>query len=141
MPDCNNVAINAAINCEVRSTAVSPEVLSVEGYNAVTFEIWYDWVAGSGIQFNMQACNEGYGATSCTDATDWFTIQTLGIVVGTGTLTDLLIYKAAAADIRFTYSVGLNYKRFRLANILATGAPGATDKVTIKARLSVSPAL
>jgi len=141
LPDCNAKAINAAVDCEVRQKTTSPYTLNVVGYNVLTLEIYYDWTAGTGIQFNIEACDEGDGDTDCTAATDWFLVQTGNIVAGTDTLSDLLVTKVCGADCYFTYSIGLNYRRLRIANVLATGVPGANDKVTIRARLGVSPAL
>ena len=134
------VAINTAQNFEVRSITASPEVLGVEGFNLVTFEITYTRSAGTGVQFYLESCNEGLAATNCTDAADWHRVQSISIAAGTGTLTDLLVTKVMGATAYYTYSIAINYRRFRIASMTATGAPNANDKATVKARLSANPA-
>lgn len=144
LTNCTAAAINAAVNCEVRctsSTCPNGQVLGTLGFNLLTLEIAYTWSAGGGVQFYLQSCNEGMGPTACLDSTDWYDVQAIAVAAGTGTLTDFLVSKTGlAASKKYVYSIAVNYQRLRLYQVVATGAPDANDKVTIRARLSNSPA-
>lgn len=141
LTNCSAAAINSAVNCEVRDTTGTPEILGVEGYNLLTLEIFYDYSAGTGLTFKLQSCNEGLASSNCTDTTDWFDIQSVNINAGTATYTDMTVTKAASADEYFAISIGINYRRLRLNAITASGVPDASDKITVKARLASVPAM
>jgi hypothetical protein len=137
---CNATAINTAASCELISLTPSYRKIYPNGYNLLTLYVYYDWAAGTGFGFNLEACHEGLETTDCTDATDWYRIDGETYATGTVTLASSSITKAAGADDYSVWSVAINYPRIRLANILATGSPSASDKITITAVLSNSVA-
>lgn len=143
LTNCDAGAINSAINCEVRCTSSCPqgEVLGVFGYNLLTLEITYTRSAGTGYQFYLESCHEGYAATNCTDAADWSRV--LGEVPSNGQLElkDGLVFRSSSATVYDAWSIGINYKRLRLRSITGRGSPDANDKITVRARLGVSPGL
>jgi hypothetical protein len=142
LPGCDGASINAGVNCEIRTRELSPHILGVEGHNVLTLEVAVAYAAGTNISWTFQACNEGLRDSDCTDAADWFPVQSLSVTpAGAGTVSTLTLTKTTGAATRFTYSLGLNYVRLRLAGIIAGGTPTANDKVTVKARLGVVPAI
>jgi hypothetical protein len=137
---CDATAINVATDCELRNVVVPYRPLNSNGYNLATLYIYYDWAAGTGYSFILQACKEGLETTHCTDATDWFDVQGEAYSSGTLTITDATITKAAGADDYSVWSVGINYPRMRLKGIVASGSPTASDKITVVAVLTRSDA-
>jgi hypothetical protein len=129
---CLDAPLNAgAVTCEV--------VPRVWGFSILTLEFDYtDHAAGGGTGFTaqVQACNEGYGAGDCLDATDWSLISTESIVGGIVTLTPAIITVASDASIQQSWSIGINYRRLRVV-VTGSGAPVATDKITVKAMLAI----
>lgn len=126
LDNCNAAAINVAVDCgDIR----------VQGYNALTLEIFYDYAAGTGYQFNLETCYEGFSVTDCTDATDWHTVAVQFPAPSSVVLTPATISRVVSADDTLTWTFGVNYKRIRVANVVATGSPTASDKITIYARL------
>lgn len=137
---CSAVAIDAAVNCEVRAPAKG--VQNTRGFTSLTLEIFYDDNAGgasTGYTLFLESCNEGTGAADCTDSTDWHRVQALDIATtGVATMVDLQLLKASDADARSVVTIGINYLRTRVAGLVGSGSPGATDKATVAARLAVA---
>jgi len=134
LTNCSAAAINAAVVCgDTRG-------VRVEGYNALTLEIKYTWAAGSGWEFYLESCNEGHAATDCTDATDWHRVATQGVTPGVITLTAGKVTHASGASDQIAWTVGINYRRVRLAAFVATGSPTSSDKITVNGRLGWLPA-
>jgi hypothetical protein len=137
---CNATAINTAASCELINTSTSYRKIYPHGYNLLTLYVYYDWAAGTGYGFNLEACVEGMESTDCTDSTDWFRIMGETYASGTLTLANGAVTKVAGADDYGVWSVAINYPRIRLSSILATGSPTASDKITVTAVLSNSAA-
>lgn len=140
LTNCNATAINAAVDCEVR--VLSSGLDGVEGFNFVTFEIFYDYAAGTGYTFTLQGCREGKGVDNCTDATDWYTVAGEAFNATTGVLTiyPATVTRVVGADDYLSWSIGTNYRRLRLHNVVATGSPTTSDKITVVARVTYTPA-
>jgi hypothetical protein len=136
LTNCSAAALSSPIaSCEVRSATVT----GVKGFNLLTLEILYtDGGAGAGLGFSfvLQSCREGMGALDCTDAADWYTVQTEKVVDGAITIINGTVTHDATATERLVWSVGINYQRLRLASVTGLGSPGATDKITVYARLA-----
>ena len=131
LTNCSAAAINSAIVCgDTRG-------VKVEGYNALTLEILYTLSAGTGYEFYLETCYEGHGAADCTDATDWYRVAGQKMDTSTGELTIVAgkVTHTAAATDRLTWTIGMNYRRVRLAAFVATGSPDANDKITVNARI------
>ena len=148
LTNCSAATLDDPINaCEVRN--ISRGIYGVEGYNLLTLEIKLDadsaggGVSGiTGISFQLEACSEGLSGADCTDDADWALVQGESYSSGTLTLADGTMSKTVSANTDFFayWSVGINYRRVRVANITALTANAADDIVTVKAWLGVSPA-
>lgn len=129
MENCNDAAINSAVTCG------NTYGYRTEGYRYFTVEIAYTKSAGgTGWQFNLQACNEGHGTTDCTDAADWFDVPVQTVSVSSVDWAIALQTHTASASDRLVLSFPCPYRRMRLANFVATGAPTTGDKITVTAQ-------
>ena len=128
LTSCNAAAVNSSITTCGGSTG-----FNTDGYNLLTLYVYYDWAAGTLLQFNIQC--------SVDNGTTWFGVGGAALSAGTDTVTKILVSHAASADSYFTYSLGINCERVRLGNVVATGSPTSSDKVTIYGRVSASPGL
>ena len=129
MENCNNASINSAVTCG------NTYGYRTEGYRYLTVEIAYTKSAGgTGWSFNFQACNEGHSTNDCTDATDWFDVPVQSVSASAVDWTVVPNTHTASASDRLVLSVPCPYRRMRLANFVATGAPTTDDRVTVTAQ-------
>lgn len=133
---CAALAINTAKNCEISDGAVNAQVW---GWSTVTVTMNYTKGNGTGFTFHLEQCDETAGAYSanCTDATDWKTVSIVAPSGSTTTLSNETIDSGTmAASGARVVSMGINYRRLRLASILASGTPNSSDKITANVVLS-----
>ena len=135
LTNCSAAPINAAVICG------GTRGMRVSGYNALTLEITYTQSAGTGYEFYLETCYEGQTTSDCTDAADWHRVATEWVAPGLVLLNAGKITHAAAASDQSTWTIGINYRRIRLAAFVATGAPDAGDKITVRARAGWLPHL
>ncbi len=133
LTNCDNAAINVAVTCG------GTRGIRVQGYNALTLEIVYTRSAGTGWQFVLETCHEGQGTTNCTDAADWHQVATEVVGAGTVELDAGTIGHDTTVTDRLTWTIGINYRRVRLASFVARGTPDANDKATVNARIGFLP--
>jgi hypothetical protein len=137
MTGCTATAINSASSCELKDTTATYRQVFPRGYGLMTLWIYYDWAAGTGYSFRVEACREGMASTDCTDNTDWFVVHGESYASGTMTLADGTFTEGSiSADHYAVWSMFINYPRVRLANIVASGSPTASDKITIVAEFA-----
>lgn len=142
---CDLDAINVALNCEITNTGVTGaggggDITTVWGWSKLTLRLKYTHGAGTGFTFHFEECTENSGvyANDCTDATDWSPVS-VEAVDGTGTTTlldETITSGTLGADKVRTWTVLLNYRRLRLASILALGTPSSSDKIGVTFTLS-----
>ena len=134
LTNCDAGSINAAVNCG-GDTGVR-----VEGYNTLVFEIFYDYAAGTGWEFYLETCYEGQATTDCTDDADWHVVAIEFPSGSTVQLTPGKVYRTVSADDYLTWSISGGYKRIRLRDMVATGSPTSSDKITVNLRaLYIAP--
>lgn len=134
MANCTNLAINSAVTCG------GTRGIRSEGYNALTLEFYYDRGAGTGWTTYLEVCSEGQASTDCTDDADWAIYAVQDATAGVITLTPGLFTRLISADDNLAWSTTVNFKRFRLKGMVATGAPDANDKMRVRYRLNLLPA-
>lgn len=135
---CTETSINVSTECEITVTNVLMEKkkVSVEDYHTMALYIFYDRGGGTGYQFHLDVCIEGYAATDCTDSTDWYNIMAQSASGQTTSLAQKTYSRSVSVDDYAVMFVGVVYPRLRVHGIQATGG-GATaaDKITIKVGL------
>jgi len=114
----NATAINSAVTAGTS--------IDCANHNQVTLYVTYTRNAGTGIQFNIEASDDG---------STFYTLQTSALSSGTLTLSDMLFKKVSSSTVSFVINFEVNAKNFRLANVVATGSPNANDKATVSAIL------
>jgi hypothetical protein len=132
LDNCGNAAINAAVTCG------GTRGFRVEGYQWLTLDIAYTKDAGTGYTFTVQACNEGQTTSDCTNAADWATIAAESVAGGVTSLSLGSFAHVASASDHLVDTIGVNYRRIRLASFVATGSPTANDKITVNGLLTVN---
>jgi len=124
---CNGAVLNTTTTCGD---------LRITGYNALTLEIRYDRAAGSGYEFYLESCSEGYGASDCGDATDWHRVAIEHPSPAGVMLINEPFYRDISSDEQLVFTIGIHYPRIRLAGVAGKGSPTASDLLYVKARLS-----
>lgn len=114
----NATAINSAV--------AAGTSIDCSNHNQVSLYVTYTRNAGTGIQFNIEASDDG---------STFYTLQTSALSSGTLTLSDMLFKKVSSSTVSFVINFEVNAKNFRLANVVATGSPNANDKATVSAIL------
>lgn len=117
----NAVAINSAVNSNS---------FSATGYNQLTLELFHDYAAGTGVQFNLANIQINGESTSP------YLVQVGEDSSGTRTLSDLLISKTTGSDTRWVVNVPVNAQNMQIRSLVATGSPTASDLITVRAILS-----
>jgi len=114
----NATAINSAV--------AAGTSIDCANHNQVSLYVTYTRNAGTGIQFNIEASDDG---------STFYTLQTSALSSGTLTMSDMLFKKVSSSTVSFVINFEVNAKNFRLANVVATGSPNANDKATVSAIL------
>lgn len=136
MEDCNAAPINVAVTCGGISG------IRVDGFNWLTLDLDYTRSAGSGYEFFLETCREGYGVNDCTDATDWRIVASQAATVGTAVaISGDPIRRTVASSESLSWSIPMNYKKLRLGSFVSTGAPDAGDIITVTATLATLPGM
>ena len=130
---CTAKAVNTAATCGNQAG------YDVSGYNVATLFITYTRSAGTGLGFAIEATNDPNCSSAST--TCWFLVHTAAVVAGTMTLSPLSVLKTVSATSYYTASLGINYKKIRFNTALATGAPGAGDKMSLSVLVASSPGI
>jgi hypothetical protein len=131
LTNCNDAAANSSIaTCGSHNNVTG---VVADGYNLASFYVKYTYAAGTGWQFNIQCSNDG--------GTTWYNKTGCSLASGTDTCTKLLVTHAATASDNTLYEVGINCGMIRIANVIATGSPSSSDKITVYLRLGVSPGI
>jgi len=132
LDNCSGASINTAITCG------GTRGFRVEGYQWITLDIAFARDAGTGYTFAVQACNEGQTSADCTTAADWANVATESTAGSTTTLGLGTYARVVSVDDHLIDTIGVNYKRLRLANFLASGSPTVNDKITVRGLLTVN---
>ena len=126
LTNCNDASINVAATCGGTSG------IKVEGYDHLVLEIAYTNSAGTGWEFQLQACDEGNGIADCLDAADWYDVPIL--TVGSPIAISVSKYeRSVSANDSVTLIIDVGFRRIRLEDFAALGTPDAGDKVTVSA--------
>lgn len=136
MSGCNANDISSAVNCG------GTEGVGSRGYNFLTMTFYYVRGAGNGWTCKLETCEEGDAAgVDCQDATDWATMAVQQPSANTVRLTPATITRGGASDPlsasdEISWSIGVNFNRFRLTGCQASGTPNASDTLKVRYRLN-----
>lgn len=117
------------LNLKARAinTAANSTPFGVDGANELSLLISYTRAAGTGFTFLLQASDD-LGVT-------WYTKNVASFSAGTGAL-DVATFTdntASSHNVWFSYPIHAGESICRLASVTATGAPSASDTITVKA--------
>lgn len=124
--------VETGVNAHLMTASFNSSGIGCSGFNQLTLEFDYTYVAGTtAITFFLEV-NDLKGASG-----NWRRIQTDSVAAGVATLTDLQFSKAvSAASLHFAVNIPLNYENIRVATIAISGSP-TTDAITMTAILGV----
>lgn len=107
------------------SSAVDGTAIDCEGFNQLTILFDYTQSAGTGFQANLALIGS-------VDADQYVGQFSEDSGSGTETLNDRLITKASAASGKYAYNRPINCRKVQLLNMVATGAPDASDTMSVE---------
>jgi hypothetical protein len=118
------------LNAQDIDTAADSNILACKGYNQCTLEIFHDYAAATGVQFNVTQVDE--------DGTEFYVAQSSDGGSGTVTLARRLYsyVHSAGADRYLAVQFPINCHRLKIESLLGTGSPSG-DKATVRVRFAV----